>query len=472
MIFSAVPLSAIGGGLGLWIRDMPFSISAGIGFIALFGVAVLNGIVLLSYLNQLEKEGMQSVSERIKTATQVRFRPVLLTAFVAALGFFANGSFGKCRGRGAATAGHGGHWWADLRDIADPFGPASLTTIFGVAGMGRGRQWLFCFLACFFADPTTASAPGAQSSAGCSASLDASSQHGHQSAPARTAKCDPRQSPGPGTHSGAVQPWAAEHRSAGLSVAVAATLSIPYGLIGSSSSCIALRWIGRSFSISSIGCQLEAAVRMAWWEWRYQQSRSELYRSLDALAERFVRSADKRFRSGQISGLERSRARSDLEKWRLMAQRVVESELEIARLDLMQWIAADSLELPKGSQNGSGPTALCRIHRSIELPTAGPAEATQRICRAFLSPESVGLSAGPDDRILQPESGKSDRTAGHSDGGLCAALLLGAAFRCGCGPKGARIAASPDRGGETTHCIRGKAVVERTGMASIGAELV
>ena len=57
MIFSAVPLSAIGGVWALWIRGMPFSISAGIGFIALFGVAVLNGIVLLSYLNQLEKEG-------------------------------------------------------------------------------------------------------------------------------------------------------------------------------------------------------------------------------------------------------------------------------------------------------------------------------------------------------------------------------------------------------------------------------
>ena len=87
LIFSAVPLSAIGGVLALWARGMPFSISAGVGFIALFGVAVLNGIVLVSYLNQLEKEGITSVKERILTAVKVRFRPVVMTAMVASLGF-------------------------------------------------------------------------------------------------------------------------------------------------------------------------------------------------------------------------------------------------------------------------------------------------------------------------------------------------------------------------------------------------
>ena len=58
LIYTAIPMSAIGGVFALWIRDMPFSISAGVGFIALFGVAVLNGIVLISTFNQLEKEGI------------------------------------------------------------------------------------------------------------------------------------------------------------------------------------------------------------------------------------------------------------------------------------------------------------------------------------------------------------------------------------------------------------------------------
>lgn len=87
MIFSAIPLSAIGGIAALWLRDLPFSISAGVGFIALFGVAVLNGIVLIGYLNQLKKEGIHDVEERIRTGSMVRLRPVVMTAAVASLGF-------------------------------------------------------------------------------------------------------------------------------------------------------------------------------------------------------------------------------------------------------------------------------------------------------------------------------------------------------------------------------------------------
>jgi heavy metal efflux system protein len=87
LIFTAIPLSAIGGILALWLRNMPFSISAGIGFIALFGVAVLNGIVLIGYFNQLKSEGVEDVLERIREGTKVRLRPVLMTAAVASLGF-------------------------------------------------------------------------------------------------------------------------------------------------------------------------------------------------------------------------------------------------------------------------------------------------------------------------------------------------------------------------------------------------
>ena len=87
MIFTAIPLSAIGGVLALWLRGMPFSISAGVGFIALFGVAVLNGIVLIGYFNQLKEEGLTDLRERILEGTHVRLRPVLMTATVASLGF-------------------------------------------------------------------------------------------------------------------------------------------------------------------------------------------------------------------------------------------------------------------------------------------------------------------------------------------------------------------------------------------------
>jgi cobalt-zinc-cadmium resistance protein CzcA len=86
-VFSAIPLSLIGGIWALWLRDMPFSISAGVGFIALFGVAVLNGIVLIGQFNAFEKEGITDIKERIIKGCMVRLRPVLMTALVASLGF-------------------------------------------------------------------------------------------------------------------------------------------------------------------------------------------------------------------------------------------------------------------------------------------------------------------------------------------------------------------------------------------------
>jgi cobalt-zinc-cadmium resistance protein CzcA len=87
LIFSAVPMSAIGGVLALWLRGMNFSISAGVGFIALFGVAVLNGIVLIAEFNRLEKEGVTDITERVKKGLNTRLRPVIMTAAVASLGF-------------------------------------------------------------------------------------------------------------------------------------------------------------------------------------------------------------------------------------------------------------------------------------------------------------------------------------------------------------------------------------------------
>ena len=87
LIFTAIPMSAIGGVFALLLQGMPFSISAGVGFIALFGVAVLNGIVLISTFNQLEKDGMKDIMQRVWEGTKIRLRPVLMTASVAALGF-------------------------------------------------------------------------------------------------------------------------------------------------------------------------------------------------------------------------------------------------------------------------------------------------------------------------------------------------------------------------------------------------
>ncbi|WP_276361690.1 CusA/CzcA family heavy metal efflux RND transporter [Daejeonella sp. H1SJ63] len=87
LIYTAIPLSAIGGIYLLALRGMPFSISAGVGFIALFGVAVLNGIVLIAEFNRLKESGMKDLNRIVIMGTKVRLRPVMMTAFVASLGF-------------------------------------------------------------------------------------------------------------------------------------------------------------------------------------------------------------------------------------------------------------------------------------------------------------------------------------------------------------------------------------------------
>jgi len=95
LIFVCVPLAVTGGVFALWLRDMPFTISAGVGFIALSGIAVLNGIMLISFINQLRREG-RKVREAVVEGTLTRLRPKLMTALVASLGFvpmaIANGA--------------------------------------------------------------------------------------------------------------------------------------------------------------------------------------------------------------------------------------------------------------------------------------------------------------------------------------------------------------------------------------------
>jgi len=86
MVFTGVPLALTGGIVALWVRDMPFSISAAVGFIALSGVAVLNGLVMVSYINQLRADGA-GIDDAILRGSTTRLRPVLMTALVASLGF-------------------------------------------------------------------------------------------------------------------------------------------------------------------------------------------------------------------------------------------------------------------------------------------------------------------------------------------------------------------------------------------------
>ena len=117
MIYMAVPLACIGGVLALALRGMPFSISAGVGFIVLFGVAVLNGLVLINRFNTLHEKGVNDIQERINKGTRERLRPILLTATAAMLGFLPmaiSGSAGAEVQRPLATVVIGGLFTATV----------------------------------------------------------------------------------------------------------------------------------------------------------------------------------------------------------------------------------------------------------------------------------------------------------------------------------------------------------------------
>ena len=96
-MFTGVPLALTGGVFFLWVRGIPFSISAAVGFIALSGVAVLNGLVMITFINKLREEG-QPLDEAVLQGAVARLRPVLMTALVASLGFLP---MALATGRGA-----------------------------------------------------------------------------------------------------------------------------------------------------------------------------------------------------------------------------------------------------------------------------------------------------------------------------------------------------------------------------------
>jgi heavy metal efflux system protein len=97
LVFTGVPLALTGGVFSLWARGIPFSISAAVGFIALSGVAVLNGLVMITFINKLREDG-QSLDEAVTNGALARLRPVLMTALVASLGFLP---MALATGRGA-----------------------------------------------------------------------------------------------------------------------------------------------------------------------------------------------------------------------------------------------------------------------------------------------------------------------------------------------------------------------------------
>ena len=134
LVFSAVPLALTGGILAVWLRGMPFSISAAVGFIALSGVAVLNGLVMLTQIRKLIAEGVDS-KRAVHEGALTRFRPVAMTALVASLGFVPMAIATGSGRRGPEAACDRRYQGASYRHVADARRAAG--ALLEVRGSGR-----------------------------------------------------------------------------------------------------------------------------------------------------------------------------------------------------------------------------------------------------------------------------------------------------------------------------------------------
>ena len=341
MIFTAIPLSAIGGIAALWLRGMPFSISAGVGFIALFGVAVLNGIVLIGYFNQLKAEGVTDLMERILRGTEVRLRPVLMTATVASLGFLPMAlatSAGAEVQRPLATVVIGGLVSATLltllvlpvlyalservkagdsdketQSVSTPAAPAKslpvapllLLLLLGLPLLGRAQG------------PLTAAQAVSQALQTNGTVLAGTRALEAQQAIRRTAYDFGRT-----TLTGSYGQYNSQNRDNQFTLTQ--SLALP-GVYRSAAGLADARIAGQQAQLAQVQAELRRQVRLSYEQAVHACHRLRVLRGQDSLYSEFLRSANLRFKTGEAARLEPATA--------LVQQGEVRTQLRAARTD-------------------------------------------------------------------------------------------------------------------------------------------
>ena len=361
LIFTAVPLSAIGGVAALMLRGMPFSISAGVGFIALFGVAVLNGIVLISVFNQLKKDGVLDVTERVLKGTYSRLRPVIMTAAVASLGFLpmalSTGDGAEVQ-RPLATVVIGGLISATLLTLL----VLPILYIWFEKWFGKkipppmGGAVLLVLAVMFLPKDTTAQTP---------LTLDAAISQ---------AKAN-----NPQIRAGTYQIKAKQTLRRAAYDVPKTSFDLEFGQYNSNlfDQSIGIRQeipnprnkrAGVAFADANIRSaelflavsenELVFEVRSAWYELTYLLEKQRLLESQDSLLADFVRAAEVRLRTGETNSLERATAVSQSGEVRnQLAQ--VRADIEIAQIRLQTLLAAAGpVAIPTGTRLEKRPLQL------------------------------------------------------------------------------------------------------------------
>jgi len=333
LIFTAIPLSAIGGVGALWLRGMPFSISAGVGFIALFGVAVLNGIVLIGAFNQLKAEGVTDLPERIRRGTALRLRPVLMTATVASLGFLPMAlaqSAGAEVQRPLATVVIGGLLSATLltllvlpvlyalaeRSPAKPGLPAAVKAGLGLLALllplaGQAQQVPL-------SGPLTA--PQAVEQA---LLLNGTVLAGQRALEAQQAVRRTAYDFGRTTVQGSFGQYNSRRQDQQL--AISQTLLLPAAYRRAARLADA-RIEGQQGQLTQVRAELRRQVRLSYEQAVYARHRLRVLRGQDSLYAEFLRAANLRFKTGETARLEPATA--------LVQQGEIRSQLELAQTDL------------------------------------------------------------------------------------------------------------------------------------------
>ena len=351
LIFSAIPMSAIGGVFALLFRGMPFSISAGIGFIALFGVAVLNGIVLISTFNQLKKDGMTDVIQRVLEGTKIRLRPVLMTASVAALGFIP---MALSTGAGAevqkplATVVIGGLITATfLTLIVLP----CLYILFNskIKGNKKVKPLAAVLLLILFTAPSLQAQQQPQRIS-LEAAIDTAlknnlqysinrSEINHAAITVKTAKEIPKT--GVFAENEDMRP---SDNKGILKIGVSQSLVWP-GLNKARKEYFNQQLKYYQLNTAALNVVIKRDVQTAYYQLWYLQDRQILYRKLDSLYTSMFNAAALRFKTGEAAGLDKIAAEARLRELQALLQQIG-NEMQLQQQQLMMLLNINTYLLP------------------------------------------------------------------------------------------------------------------------------
>lgn len=355
LIYTAIPMSAIGGVFALLLRGMPFSISAGVGFIALFGVAVLNGIVLISTFNQLQKDGIESVTERVLQGTYMRLRPVLMTAVVASLGFLP---MAISTGAGAevqkplATVVIGGLITATfLTLVVLP----CLYIIFSGNGKKAGKKIIVStgLLLLLISTTTTQAQQRISEKAAIDTALKNNQQlsinHSEISRAGYVVKTA-TDIPKTGVFAENEDLRPSDNKGI-LKIGISQSLAWP-GLYKARKDYFNQQLKYYQLNTAALNAAIRRDVRTAYFELWYLQDKLKLYQQLDSTYALLYKAAELRFKTGEAAGLDKIAADARLKELRAMLEQnqkdmQVQQQQLMMLLNLNEWLLPVSESLQK-----------------------------------------------------------------------------------------------------------------------------